>query len=192
MGRHPPALRAAVRLALLVLLGLATATPAGANGDSLDTHPAGQFTFRVKWDGQYVVGVTRMNGLVRRTEVVMPRGGGDPNAARRSPGMTTYEPLVLERRLTQDREFESWANKVWNFGSGLGAEASLKDFRKDLRIELFNEDDQLVMAFHVYRCWPSDYVVLGEMETAGSDVPVEVLILQYEGWERDESVVPPR
>jgi phage tail-like protein len=162
-----------------------------ANGDLPETPPAGQFTIRVKWDGRYVVGISKVTGLIRRTEVVSPRDGGDPNSARKSPGISSYEPLVLERRLTRDAEFEHWANKVWNFGSGLGAEASLRDFRKDVRVELFNEAGDLAMAFHVYRCWPSDYVALGEMRADGSDTPMEILVLQHEGWERDYSVVAP-
>ncbi len=191
MSRNPPAARALVRAACLLLLAASLPEPASANDDFLDTHPAGQFTLRIKWDGRYVVGITRVSGLIRRTDVVTPRGGGDPNIARRSPGLTTYEPIVLERRLTNDAEFERWANKVWNFGSGLGAEVSLQDFRKDIRIELFNESGETAMAFNVYRCWPSDHVVIGEMGTDGSDVPMEVLVLQYEGWERDYTVAAP-
>ena len=47
--------------------------------------------------------------------------------------------------MTHDTEFERWANKVWNYGSGLGAEVSLKDFRKDIIIEMYNEAGQLVI-----------------------------------------------
>jgi len=167
------------------------AASARANGEFDEDHPAGQFTVRVKWDGSYVIGITKLSGLMRHTEVVTPRGGGDPNATRKSPGLSSYEPLVLERRLSQDGEFERWANKVWNFGAGLGAEASLKDFRKDIRVELFTEAGTLAMAFNVYRCWPSDHVVLGEMRADGSDTPVEILVLQHEGWERDYTVIAP-
>ena len=98
--------------------------------------PYKQFKFRVKWDGRYVAGVCKMSSLRRVTEVVIHREGGDPSTARKSPGQTSYEPIVLMRGRTHDMEFEKWANKVWNYGSGLGAEVSLKDFRKDIIIEL--------------------------------------------------------
>ncbi|MFH1682044.1 MAG: phage tail protein [Candidatus Eisenbacteria bacterium] len=191
MGRTPPAIRALVRVVCLLVFVVFLPDRAPANDDFLDTHPAGQFTLRVKWDGRYVVGITRVSGLIRRIEVVTQRGGGDPNAVRRAPGLTAYEPIVLERRLTQDAEFERWANKVWNYGSGLGAEVSLQDYRKDIRIELFNEAGEMAMAFNVYRCWPSDHAVIGEMVTDGSDLPTEVLVLQHEGWERDYAVATP-
>ena len=101
--------------------------------------PYKNFKFRVKWDGRYVAGVSKVGMLKRTTEVVKHREGGDPSSSRKSPGRTEYDAITLERGVTHDTEFEKWANKVWNFGSGLGAEVSLKDFRKDIIIELYNE-----------------------------------------------------
>ena len=80
-------------------------------------------------------GSARSAGSKRTTEVVKHREGGDPSSSRKSPGRTEYEAITLERGVTHDKDFEKWANKVWNFGSGLGAEVSLKDFRKDIIIE---------------------------------------------------------
>src|ERR1019366_2084179 len=107
--------------------------------------PYKNFKFRVKWDGKYVAGVSKVGGLKRTTEVVKHREGGDPSSTRKSPGVT------------DDTEFEKWANKVWNFGNGLGAEVSLKDFRKDLILEVYNEAGQVVLAYKIYRAWVSEY-----------------------------------
>jgi phage tail-like protein len=101
--------------------------------------PYKNFKFRVKWDGRYVAGVSKVGALKRTTEVVKHREGGDPSSSRKSPGRTEFEAITLERGVTHDTEFEKWANKVWNFGSGLGAEVSLKDFRKDIIIDVYNE-----------------------------------------------------
>ena len=95
------------------------------------------------------------------------------------------------RGRTHDMEFERWANKVWNYGSTLGAEVSLKDFRKDIIIELYNEAGQVVMAFKVYRCWPSDYVALSDLDANDTSVAFESITLQHEGWERDYAVTEP-
>jgi phage tail-like protein len=153
--------------------------------------PYKQFKFRLKWDGRYVAGVSRMSPLRRRTQVVIHREGGDPNMQRRAPGLTSFDPIFLERGRTHDAEFEQWANKVWNFGAGLGTEASLKDFRKDVVVELLNEAGQVVMAFRVFRCWPSEYVALGELEANNGAVAFESLTLEHEGWERDYEVAEP-
>jgi phage tail-like protein len=152
--------------------------------------PYKQFKFKVKWDGKYVAGVSKVSGLVRRTAVVTHREGSDPSIVRRSPGQTVFEPIVLERGRTHDTEFEKWANKVWNLGAA-GQEVSLKDFRKDVMIELYNEAGQLAMAFRVFRCWPSEYVALNDLEANGSCVAIESLTLQHEGWERDYEVREP-
>jgi phage tail-like protein len=153
--------------------------------------PYKNFKFRVKWDGRYVAGISRISGLRRSTEVVEHRDGGDPGTARRSPGRTTFEPIVLERGVTHDPEFERWANKVWNPGAGGGAEASLRDFRKDLVIELHNEAGQLVVAYKVYRCWVSAYQALPELDASGNAVALQSITLQNEGWERDDAVGEP-
>ena len=101
--------------------------------------PYKNFKFRVKWDGRYVAGISKVGALKRSTEVVEHREGGDPSTGRKSPGRNKFEPITLERGVTHDLEFESWANKVWDFSGGPGAESSLADFRKDVILELFNE-----------------------------------------------------
>jgi phage tail-like protein len=153
--------------------------------------PYKNFKFRVKWDGKYVAGVSKVSALKRSTEVVEHRAGGDPSSSRKSPGRTKYEAVTLERGVTHDAEFERWANKVWNFGSGLGAEVSLKDFRKDLIIEVYNEAGQLALAYKVYRCWPSDFQTVSDMDANANAVAIQTLKLENEGWERDLEVREP-
>jgi phage tail-like protein len=153
--------------------------------------PYKNFKFRLKWDGRYVAGVSKVSGLKRTTEVVKHREGGDPSSSRKSPGRTEYDAVTVERGVTHDTEFEKWANKVWNFGSGLGAEVSLKDFRKDVIIELYNEAGQVVIAYHVYRCWVSDFQAQADLDANANVVLIQSLKLENEGWERDTSVVEP-
>jgi phage tail-like protein len=153
--------------------------------------PYKNFKFRVKWDGRYVAGISKVSALKRTTEVVKHREGGDPSSTRKSPGRTEFEAITLERGVTHDPEFEKWANKVWNFGAGLGAETSLKDFRKDVIIELYNEAGQVVIAYRVYRCWVSDFQAQADLDANANVVLIQSLKLENEGWERDTSVVEP-
>ena len=153
--------------------------------------PYKNFKFRVKWDGNYVAGVSKVGALSRTTEVVEHRTGGDPSSSRVSPGQTKYEPITLERGVTHDPAFEQWANKVWNYGSGLGSEVSLKDFRKDIIIEVMNEAGQVAIAYKVYRCWVSEFQAMPELDASGNEVAIQSIQLQNEGWERDYAVVEP-
>jgi phage tail-like protein len=153
--------------------------------------PYKNFKFRVKWDGRYVAGISKVSALKRTTEVVKHREGGDPSSTRKSPGRTEFEAITLERGVTHDPEFEKWANKVWNFGAGLGAETSLKDFRKDVIIEVYNEAGQLVIAYRVYRCWVSDFQAQADLDANANVVLIQSIKLENEGWERDTAVVEP-
>ncbi len=153
--------------------------------------PYKNFKFRVKWDGRYVAGISKVSAMKRTTEVVKHREGGDPSINRKSPGRTEFEAITLERGVTHDTEFEKWANKVWNYGSGLGGEVSLKDFRKDLIIELYNEAGQLVIAYKVFRCWVSEFQALPDLDANANAVAISRLKLENEGWERDVEVSEP-
>jgi phage tail-like protein len=153
--------------------------------------PYKSFKFRVICDGRYVAGVCKVSALRRTTTVVPHREGGDPSTGRKSPGRTEYEAITLERGVTHDLEFEKWANKVWNFNAGLGAESSLKDFRKNLTIEVYNEAGQLAIAYTVFRCWVSEYQALPALDANADAVAIQSLKLENEGWERERSVSEP-
>ena len=153
--------------------------------------PYKNYKFRVKWDGKYVAGISKVGALKRTTEPVTHREGGDPSTERKSPGQTKYEAITLERGVTHDPEFENWANKIWRLGAGLGSEVSLQDFRKDIIIEVYNESGQLAIAYKVYRCWVSEYQALPELDASANAVAIQTLKLENEGWERDTEVPEP-
>lgn len=153
--------------------------------------PYKNFKFRVKWDGRYVAGISKVSALKRTTEVVEHREGGDPSSVRRSPGQSKYDAITLERGVTHDPQFEKWANKVWNYGSGLGAEVSLADFRKDIILETYNEAGQLAIAYRVFRCWVSEFQAMPEMDASANAVAIQTIKLENEGWERDYDVTEP-
>jgi phage tail-like protein len=153
--------------------------------------PYKNFKFRVKWDGKYVAGVSKVGALKRTTEVVKHREGGDPSSSRKSPGRSEYEALTLERGVTHDKEFERWANKVWNFGAGLGQEVALKDFRKDIIVEVYNEAGQLAIAYKIYRCWVSEFQAEADLDANANAVLIQSIKLENEGWERDVDVNEP-
>lgn len=153
--------------------------------------PYKNFRFKVKWDGRYVAGISKVSALKRTTEVVEHREGGDPSTSRKSPGRSAYEAVTLERGVTHDIHFEQWANKVWNFGAGDGAQVSLADFRKDIILDMFNEAGQIVLSYQIYRSWVSEFQSLPELDANANAVAIQMLKLENEGWLRDVSVVEP-
>jgi phage tail-like protein len=153
--------------------------------------PYKNFKFRVKWDGVYVAGVSKVSPLKRTTEVIKHRVGGDHSGFRKSPGKTDYDAVTLERGISHDLQFHKWALKVWDHSAGLGKEVSLKDFRKNMIIEVYNEAGQLAIAYKLFRCWVSEYQALPDLDANANAVAIEHIKLEIEGWERDDAVSEP-
>jgi phage tail-like protein len=159
--------------------------------------PYKNFKFRVKWDGVYVAGVSKVGALKRTTEVVEHREGGDPSTVRKSPGRSKYEPITLERGVTHDVAFQQWANKVWDFANAQAVseqrtlETSLADFRKDIIIDVFNEAGQKVLSYTVFRAWVSEYQALPELDANANAVAIQTIKLENEGWDQDPAVTEP-
>ena len=153
--------------------------------------PYKNFKFRVKWDGQYVAGISKVSGLKRTTEVVEHREGGDPSTSRKSPGRTKYDAITLERGVTHDPAFEAWAATVWQIGAGLGSEVSLASFRKEILLDFFNEAGQKVISDKIHRCWVSEYQALPDLDANANAVAIQHIKLENEGWDRDVSVTEP-
>jgi phage tail-like protein len=149
--------------------------------------PYKNFKFRVKWDGQVVAGVSKVSALKRTTEVVSHREGGDISTPRHSPGASKFEAITLERGITFAPEFEAWANLVYST-EGDGA-VSLAGFRKDILIDMLNLQGTVVRSYRVFRCWVSEYTAMPELDANANAIAFEMLVLQNEGFERDDSVV---
>lgn len=148
--------------------------------------PYKNFKFRLKWDGKYVAGINKLTvGLKQTTEIVKYREGGDPSTSHKSPGRNKYDAVTLEQGVTQDTEFQNWASSVWNFGAGLGSEVSLKNFRKDIILEIYNEAGQLAIAYKLNRCWVSGYRSMPDLDANANAVAIQHIKLENEGWERD-------
>ncbi len=154
------------------------------------------YRFKVKWDGRYVAGVNKISALKRTTEHADNRPGAEPGGGTIGPGQTKFEPITLERGVTHDKDFEQWANKVWAWSHASTAKSpedivSLKDFRKNISIELCNEAGQTVAVYNVYRCWVSEYQALSDLDGGASSINIQTIKLENEGWERDYTIGEP-
>lgn len=159
---------------------------------SVNSHrsdPYRNFKFRVVIDGRPVPAIRRISGLTRTTAVVEHRDGGAPSHSQRSPGLSSFEPIVIERGLSHDTTFEDWAQQVYHPDGD--AAMSLKNFRKDVVIQLLNLQGTVVLSYQVYRAWVSEYQALPELDAGGQAVAVERIVLQHEGWQRDVDVSEP-
>lgn len=152
--------------------------------------PYRTFKFEVLIDGQPVAGLSKMSSLKKSTEQVKWRASGDPSHERILPGGTSYEPVTLEQGLTHDPVFEEWANKVNSIQGD--AAMSLKEFRKDIVINILNLQGQVAISYKLYRAWVSEFQALPDFDANSMNtVGIQTITLQHEGWERDTSVTEP-
>lgn len=151
------------------------------------------FRFIVKMDGKPVAGFSKVGGLTRATGLETYREGGAPQRQHTIPRRIEHQAVSLEHGLTFDAVFEQWANKVWyypNTGKP-GQEVSLADFRKDINIVLYNSAGQALKSYRLFKCWPSEFQAMPELDSSGNAVAIESLTLQNEGWAEDDSLGAP-
>jgi phage tail-like protein len=151
----------------------------------LTIDPYGNFRFRVLFGTAVVAGVSKVSGLKATTEPVQHRDGGDLSRKALSPGLTTFEPITMERGLTQDETFEAWAMAVYDRNIG---GLSHSDFRRDISIELYSQTGDKVRAWNAYRCWVSEYQAVPELDANTAGMAFEHIIIQTEGFIRDTAV----
>jgi phage tail-like protein len=151
--------------------------------------PYRNFKFKIKIDNVYVAGLSKCGALKKTTEMVEWREGGDPSTTHKLPGKTKYDAITLTAGVTHDLTFEDWANKVNNFQGD--AAMSLKNFRKDIIIDVFNEAGQKVLSYKVFNCWVAEYQALPELDASANAVMIQTIKLENEGWERDTGVTEP-
>lgn len=138
---------------------------------------------RVSWDGITIPRVTVVGPLLRSTEVVEFREGGAAGTVQTMPGKHLWAPFVIRRTVSNDTAFEDWANLLTNPGSGPAT------FRKRVRVELYTPAGRVVRAYTLFRCWVQSYEALPTRVNGRQEQLIETLRLNYDGWERDTSIV---
>ena len=152
--------------------------------------PYKSFKFQIIVDGAIVPSVSFVGALRRCTEVVDYRSGSFVNRFLKAPGLSKFDPIVLKRGVTHDTTFEDWAELVYHPAGD--AAMSLRNFRKDMRINLLNQQGSVVLSYMVYRCWVSQYEPLPDLDAGASEVAMETIVLEHEGFERDRSIPEPQ
>jgi phage tail-like protein len=136
-----------------------------------------------------VAAVSKVTGLKRSSDVIEYKEGGNAIILK-GLGRTKYEPITLERGLTQDKAFEAWANAAQMLDHG-SPSTSLAKLRQEVSITLLNEEAQPVLRWLVHRCWVSEYQALPDLDAGGNTIAIEHIKLENEGWERDLTLAEP-
>ena len=136
-----------------------------------------------------VAAVSKVSALKRSSDVI-PYSEGGNGIILQGLGRTKYEPITMERGITFDTDFEEWANAAQVLDSG-SPSTSLANLRKEIRIDLLNEDGQPVWRFFVHRCWVPEYQALPDLDAGANAIAIEHIKLENEGWEQDLTLTEP-
>ncbi len=136
-----------------------------------------------------MLGINKVGALKHTTEVVKYRSGGDNGWEHKSPGRTTWDAITMERGITHDRDFETWARMVTSWDGD--ASKDLVNYKRHLTLEVMNEKGQVALRYFLHDCWVSEYTAIPELDASGNAVAIESLRLELEGWERDPGATEP-
>jgi len=163
--------------------------PFTVNTNRYNPYSAYRFLVYFGTSTQAVAGVSKVSALKRSSKPIEYNEGGNAITLK-GLGRTSYDAITLERGLTFDTDFQDWANAAQVLDQG-AANTSLANLRREIRIELQNEEGQTVYRFTVHRCWVSEYQALPDLDAGGTAVALEHIKLENEGWERDLTLTEP-
>jgi phage tail-like protein len=160
--------------------------PFTVNIKRLDPYKSYRFLVYFDTSTTPVAGVSKVSSLKRSSDAIEYKEGGNA-IIRKGLGRTKYDAITMERGVTFDNDFENWANAAQDLDKG-APNTSLKNLRKEVRIELLNEEGQPVRRYIVHRCWVSEYQALPDLDAGANAIAIEHIKLENEGWERDTSL----
>jgi phage tail-like protein len=160
------------------------------NSKRFDPYKSYRFLVYMGTSTTPVAGVSKVSGLKRSSDVVDYKEGGNALILK-GLGRTKYEPITLERGVTHDRDFEEWANAPQVLDKGAPS-TSLKNLRRNLRIDLLNEAGQAVHRYHLHECWVSEFQALPDLDAGGNAVALEHVKVEHHGWEHDLTLTEPK
>jgi phage tail-like protein len=135
------------------------------------TYPLAKFHFSVEGVGERI-GFTEVTGLDIQVEPIEYREGSAKEFSKiKMPGMPKYSNLTLKRgTVLADSDFYKWLTKV----------QALDVDRRDLTINLLNENHEPVMTWKVISSFPIK-VQASDLKADGNEVAIETIEVAHEG-----------
>jgi phage tail-like protein len=160
-----------------------------ANATRFDPYKTYRFLVYFDTSTTPVAGVSKVSGMKRSTDMIEYKEGGNA-LSRKGIGRTKYDPITLERGVTHDPDFETWANAAQVLDHSVPTQ-DLGSLRKTLTVVLLNEQGQPAHRYFVYRCWVSEFQALPDLDAGGNAIAIEHIKLEHEGWEHDPTLPEP-
>jgi phage tail-like protein len=141
--------------------------------------PYRNFRFEVEINGFTHAGFQKVSGLKHSVQVIDYREGGENEVMRKLPGQSTFDPITLERGMSNNNDFVDWIEQIFNLDN-IDGQPPLEGWRRKVVIYAKNKAGTRVKKWTVFNAWPSENMP-GDLDASGNDVLIETLVLQNEG-----------
>lgn len=152
------------------------------NGRSALDDPLKVFNFIVEIDGFARLGFMEATGLQKNIAIIEYREGGDNSHVRKSPGLSSFDNLVLKRgklvRSTEggDDDIYDWVTEVHD-ATALGAAL---EFRRTVDLVLFHRDRTEAARYRIPDTFPARYKPFSDLNATSDEDAIEELELAVE------------
>src|SRR5271156_5541098 len=147
---------------------MSSSKPFAVNISRNDPYKTYRFLVYFGTDVTPVAGMSKVGAIKRESDVIEYKEGGNAIILK-GLGRTKYDPITLERGVTHDTDFESWANAAQVLDKG-SPSTSLANLRMEIRIELLNEEGQPVQRYIVHDAWVSEFQAWPDLDAGGNAV----------------------
>lgn len=151
--------------------------------------PYRNFRFLVEIDRFVRAGFRNIEGLTHTVNVIDYREGGENETPRRIPGQSEFGEITCSRGVSQDNDFTSWIEEIFNLDNRDGVQPPVEGWRRTMHIWLRDKSGTKVKHWKVLNAWPSERS-LEALDAMGNDVLIENLVIQNEGVKEINMAVP--
>jgi len=138
-----------------------------------EQYPLPAFHFTVDWGGERV-GFSEVSGLTQENQAIEYRDGSFPEfSSIKMPGLQKYSNVTLKRGIVKsDNQFFQWLSTI-----------KMNTIeRRDLVVNLLNEEHEPVMVWKIHNAFPVKIEGPG-LKASGNEVAIESIELAHEGLE---------
>lgn len=138
-----------------------------------EQYPLPVFHFTVEWGGKRA-GFSEVSGLTQEVQAIEYRDGSLPEySSLKMPGLKKYSNITLKRGIVKsDNDFFKWLVTV----------KLNKVERRDLVVNLLNEEHAPVMVWKIHNAFPVKVEGPG-LKASGNEVAIESIEIAHEGLE---------
>jgi len=140
------------------------------------------FLFLVEIGGFNKAAFRTCSPIRRDTEIIENWEGGEM-IADKDPGRTMFDPITLERAMTDNEELRQWCEDVVNFTEG-NAGVPLNELKKTVDIIQLDRTRTPIRKYRLHECWPNTDQI-GPWDNTTSENVLESVTLTFKYYTRE-------